>query len=289
MKKYKLLLIGCFPPWRENNSCSFFSEEFADVFSRKKHVDLILHHFDDFNVPCADFALIHAYTDKAFNYVSLLKNKVKKSCYFMENYEKGLDFDHYFFYDPEFIKQDSNKTFLKVPLVKKYYEVVPKKPKTLLLDHDAKLFPFYKNETKDWNERIWNLLAKDRCGYERIAQLGRSDTSHPDFVEVIPKQDHAGYIEATKDFQTYFVTHVGSYNHTAVDMAVRGIRTIVPRGFVPVGLSSELGMIEVRTDQEILSALKDHSDGIPQIDKSTDFESIVDLIDSHFLSWLQNL
>lgn len=288
MQKYKLLLIGCFPPWRENTSCSFFSEEFADAFGKKQNVELITHHFDDLNVPDADFALIHAYTEKAFRFVPILKTRVKKSCYFMENYLRGLDFDHFVFYDPEFIKPDSNKTFVKIPLVKKYYEVLPKKPKTLLLDHDAKLFPFYKNKDKDWNEKIWSLLSNDRCGYERIAQLGRCDTNHPDFIEVIPKQDHVGYIEATKDFETYFVTHIGSYNHTAVDMAVRGIRTIVPKGFIPSGLTKELNMIEVSTDQEILNALKNHSEGQPQIDKATDFNDIVELIHNQFLSWLQN-
>jgi hypothetical protein len=285
MKKYKLLLVGCFPSWRENTSCSFFSEEFRDYFCALPHVELITHHFDDHNLPNADFALVHAYHEQAILMGKLLKSKVKKSSYFMENHFDYLGYDHYFFYDPEFIKPRSDQTFIKIPLVKKYYEVAPKRPKTLLLDHDANLFPFAGNPLKDWNKKIWNILSKDRCGYERIAQLGRHENNHPDFIEVIPKQSHQDYLNATKDFETYFITHLGSYNHTAVDMAVRGIRTIVPKGFVPVGLSQELGMIEVTTDEQIIAALKDHGAGKVQIDKATEFSDLANKIDEYFQSF----
>lgn len=286
MKKYKLLLIGCFPSWEENTSCSFFSEEFAKCFGEMQNVELITCHFDSSDLPEADFALVHAYFDQALKLGKLLKGKVRKSCYFMENYEDRLGFDHYWFYDPEFIKSETNQTFVQVPLVKKYYSVVSKKPKTLLLDHDAKTFPFYGNPFKDWNNRLWNILEKDRCGYEKIAQLGRCEDKHPDFIEVIPKQRHQSYIEATKDFETYFVTHIGSYNHTAVDMAVRGIRTIVPKGFVPIGVSDYFNMIQVSNDEEIIKALKSHGPGVEQLDKATNFDDIVLKIDRYFSAFI---
>lgn len=288
MKKYKLLLVGCFPGWEENTSCSFFSEEFAFIFRLMPHIELITCHFHEKNIPSADFALVHAYEEEAFVLGRKLRGKVKKSCYFMENYFPSYDYDHYWFYDPHFCNSTSNQTFVKIPLVKKYYEVVPKVPKTLLLDHDAKLFSFYGEANKDWNSKIWDLLKKDNCGYQRIAQLGRNADNHPDFIEIIPKQKHVNYLEATKDFQTYFITHTGSYNHTAVDMAIRGIRTIVPKGFVPQGLIKELQMIEVSTDEEILSALKDHKAGTPQLEKATDLQNVVEKIDSYFLHSLKS-
>lgn len=210
--------------------------------------------------------------------------------------EEPLDFgfDHYYFYNGAYSCSPLPKTYIRIPVVKDKYKILPKEPGTLLLDHDSKLFTYYQQETHDWNEKIWSLLEHNRCGYHRIVQLERSpDIVRPSFIETIPIQSHDEYLAATACFETFLATHAGSYNHTAIDMALRGSRVINPATmsdifvgtFVPKYQSDELDMVVVRTMEELEATLSDHRPGLPQLGKATDLDEVVAIMDRDFQAW----
>ena len=154
---YKLLLIGSFTTWRNNTSCEFFSDEFAKRFS-KMPVSLIKHHFNDPVFPEADIALIHAYDSTvAVQQVSEIKKKVKKVVLFMEEPKYELGFDHCYFYNQKYLYAKKG-TYIHVPLVKDQYEVVPKEPGSILLDHDCQLSPDHGVSGNDWTEKLWIII-----------------------------------------------------------------------------------------------------------------------------------
>jgi len=290
---YKLLLIGSFTTWRNNTSCEFFSDEFAKRFS-KMPVSLIKHHFNDPVFPEADIALIHAYDSTvAVQQVSEIKKKVKKVVLFMEEPKYELGFDHCYFYNQKYLYAKKG-TYIHVPLVKDQYEVVPKEPGSILLDHDCQLFPDHGVSGNDWTEKLWSFFDKNKQ-YRPIYQLERGPVSHPDFIKKIPIQSHRDYLKATAHIETFICTHAGSYNHTAVDMAVRGSKVIVPvvpgtlhKTFVPECLIKDFNMVLVLNEQQLNVAL-DNSfvarRDRPAIDMATDLDEVVSIMDRDFKSW----
>lgn len=72
-------------------------------------------------------------------------------------------------------------------------------------------------------------------------------------------------------------------------MAVRGARVVVPctpenqrYSFVPSQLAKDLEMILVENEDQLLAVLSDHQPGKPQLDKTTDLDDVVAIIDGDF-------
>jgi len=290
---YKLLLVGCFTPWRNNTSCEFFSDEFAKRFS-KLPVTLIKHHFDDPNFPEADVALVHAYISSlAVQQVAQIKKKVKKVVYFMEEPMPNAGFDHCYFYNLDL--DCDNSTFIKAPVVKEQYDIFPKEPGSILLDHDAELFQHDKES--DWTERLWDFFGSNPH-YGPVYQLERGNVKHPDFIKKIPIQSHKDYLNATSRIETFICTWSQSYNHTVVDMAIRGSNVIVPmsdklgfrKEFVPICLVEDFDMIRVLNEKQLDAALKSIGNGSikskSRLDVATDLDEVVSIMDKDFRSWM---
>lgn len=294
---YRLLLVGCFVPWKVNSSCEFFSKEFLSCFSKLPHVSISTAHFDDnmSKVPEADVALVHAYADSSpVANLSLLKERVKKTAYFMEvvptkQETKGYSFDRYYYYDSQF----SGHSFVRIPLVKKYYECLLKDPGSILLDHDGRDFPWNGNPHMDWNERIWAFFEKNQARYPNVWQLERGKVKRPSFIKTIKLTDHCEYLKATARFERFVCTHSGSYNHTAADMAVRGTHMLVPfmaeasqRTFVPASLLHDLSMSIYKNEEELDTLLQTPFEFRPKLDRATDLNDIVARMDSDFQQML---
>lgn len=290
---YKLLLIGCFTPWRNNTSCEFFSDELAKRFS-KLPVSLIKHHFADPEFPEADIALIHAYDSTvAIQQLSEVKRKVKKVALFMEEAKENLGFDHCYFYNR--ICSCKKGTYIKIPLAKEQYHILPKEPGSILLDHDCQLFPDHGVQSHDWTQRIWDFLSRNKK-YRPIYQLERGNVVHPSFVKKIPIQSHQDYLNATAHMETFICTHAGSYNHSAVDMAVRGSKVIVPmapgtfhKTFVPECLIQDLNMTLILNEHQLETALNTPVKNQSLIDVATDLDDVVSLMNRDFNSWTKRV
>lgn len=281
---YKLLFIGCFDNFRQFTSCEFFTDELYKRFSKLSHVDIIPLHFNTTTFPEADFALAHCYSNSpAIQNMDVLNSRVKKSAYFMEVANDKFSISYH--YDP-FYRNFSNSSFINVPVVKEYYDVDSKEPGSILLDHDGERFPWYGDSDLDWNEKIWDFFSKNRDKYPNVWQLERGNVKRPDFIKTVSFTNHQDYLKNTSRFEKFVCTHYGSYNHTAVDMAVRGTKVIVPhvaqRDFVPFGVSSELSMITIYDLEELDVALQQPFRFEPKLDRATDLDEIVAKMDCDF-------
>jgi len=297
---YKLLLIGCFTPWRTYTSCEFFSKELSDRFSKLPHVQFFTQHFTETTCPEVDVVLVHSYTGfPPVANIPHFKKNAKKVVYFMEQGIEAPGFDHYYYYDRYFkTKNKAPGTFIKIPLVKKYYgdSFLPKEPGSILLDHDYQQFRDYKHPGWDWNERLWDFFLKHQDRYGQIYQLERGDVVRPSFIKTIPMKDAQEYLDSTAKFETFISTHAGSYNHTLVDMAVRGSRIIVPwsplthqKYIVPECLISDLDMTVIRDVDELTTALNVKSVCESKLDRATDLDEVVTLMDRDFKSWTKRI
>lgn len=286
VKPYSLLLVGAFNSPRSNVSAEFFSEELFDRFAKLPHVTLRAHHFCDEAYPVSDVALVHGYSDTpAVRGVAKLKQRVGYTAWFMETYD-APGFDHYWFYNPDMNRDRADVSFVPAPVVGDYYRRSVKLPGSLLLDHDLELFPAAGNPEFDWNRTLWAVLERYRSRFSRICQLARGPCpQRPDWIEVLPVQSHQDYLAATAGFESFVCTHAGSYNHSAVDMAVRGTRVIVPsaygRTFVPRQLTADLHMELVHSPAAAIEACL-QPQWAARAMQTTDLEDVVRMMDQHF-------
>jgi len=285
---YHLLFVGLFD-YDSTLSVQFFSREMATRFEQRG-VRVTRQNFQETHFPQADVMLFHAYAGTpALNAFAAQKPSEAYSALFMEH---PLPFhcDHYFYYDagehPDF--PASQKTFIPIPIIKNSYPVRCKRAGSILLDHDFEFFPQHNHPDHDWNLQFWEIIDQRRSEFTDLFQLARGPASQrPDGIQVIPLMSQADYLEATSQFETFICTHAGSYNHTALDMAIRGTRVLVPATsigpFVPQPIVESLGMSVHTSPEDLLTHALDRSWSTePQLDKATDLDVVVERIDDHF-------
>ncbi len=277
---YRLLLVGQFV-YPEATSAKFFSTELLRRFQALGR-DVIPHDFDNTDFPDADVVLIHGYCGvPALLAFPAYKPRVKYSATFME-VPLPIEADHYFFYDGRAHGRTDRSTMINAPVVQGYYRAAAKTPGSILLDHDSKCPEAHYN----WNQIIWAELAKHRDQLPDIHQLARWGTPHPDFISLLPVLPHLEYLEQTAEFETFVCTHAGSYNHTVVDMAARGMRVIVPRTittFVPPSLVDLFDMVVCDDVESIVEeCLLPARQPDWKMDRTTDLDEVVRMMDAKF-------
>lgn len=159
---------------------------------------------------------------------------------------------------------------------------IAKQPGSVLLDHQW----LENGTTTDWNASIHEWL-KFRMQNTPVAQLRRERCERsdpPTWVRSIPESGYPTYLAMTADFETFVVTHPGSYEHSIIDMAARGIRVLVPKvaghPFCNQSIIDDL-RLETFTDGDELCALLDTLPNPPRLDKLTDMPEIVARIDQY--------
>ena len=206
----------------------------------------------------------------------------------MEMYTNGFDRCYYYNLD----HHDPNHTYVKIPLVKKYFTCEEKEPGSILLDHDGEQFNWHKDPHWDWNEKIWNFFASRRDIFPNVWQLERGNVDRPSFIKTIKMNDPEEYLKETSKFEKFICTHAGSYNHTAVDMAIRGTKVFVPfdpcayhKTFVPRCLVDDLDMVLYKDEKELEELLNRSLIYKPKLDQGTDLDDVVALMDRDFQQW----
>ena len=177
---------------------------------------------------------------------------------------------------------DRQFTFLKSPLLNAEHTPLPcltgllakhiqsKEPGSVLLDH---VWLPIVGTPMDWCPRIrqWldgyatAQLTKPEQAYagHRCAQLCRggceAEEQLPFGWRGIPEMSYPSYLAATATFENFIVTHPGSYEHSIIDMAARGIRVLVPQTdgvpFVPKELVDSLHLATFADQAELSNIL----------------------------------
>ena len=151
--------------------------------------------------------------------------------------------------------------------------VAEKVPGSVLLDH---LWPNWLGTEREWTVRLYTWLeqlgrtqdvaqvALQSTDPARAGAVAQSrtfvDGQAPSWVQGLTLQTYYPYLEATAAYETFVVTHAGSYNHSVLDMAARGIRVLVPRSpdvgpFVPEEVIKDLGLATFGTCEELAALL----------------------------------
>ena len=253
-----------------------------EQFSNLPHVTLQYHESEDAAaIPAGDFALIHDYFASAI-YQRLPEIRAKTG-------QKIMGIMESCFESPLI---DRAFTFLPIPWGKCEQIQLPcpqalldanyssqKMAGSVLLDHSW----IEGGTPTDLCAKLYSWLSWSRI----IAQLRRSgheSLEPPSWVQSIPESNYPAYLEATKQYETFILTHPGSYEHSIIDMAARGIRVLVPtvngRPFCHPSIIEDLNLATFSTQSELLNLLDDLPRPSP-LDRFTDMPAIAAKIDAY--------
>lgn len=284
---YKLLLIGSFTPYKTYTSCEFFSYELANEFSKITDIELETCDFyqDGSNIKETDIVLIHAYPDtKAVQNLRIFKNKAKKTVYFFEH--KRLNFDFCYYYS-DFEKElmPNRSKFIRMPTNKSIYELIKKEPGSILLDHC--------HENTTWVDKLIDFFNSNKNIYPNVYQLDHPvyKSNRSNCIKYIQVSKPSDYLKDTAKFERFICTHPGSYNHTVVDMALRGTQILSPttntnKYWIPKCNIEDLDIKLFENEAQLHALLQKPFVDQPRIDLATDMKDVVAIMDADFRKWL---
>lgn len=157
---------------------------------------------------------------------------------------------------------------------------------SILLDH---VRAPWVNTDQDWSPRLYEWL-KPLAESRRIAQLaryGHEAAQHfPSWVQPIPESFYPDYLNHTSPYETFILTHPGSYEHSILDMTGRGIRVLVPvqdgKPFANQFIILSLNLPTFSTGEELMTLLTQPADvSMIRVDLLTDMSVIVAKIDRY--------
>jgi hypothetical protein len=164
---------------------------------------------------------------------------------------------------------------------------VRKLPGGILLDHSyanpAGTFAEQDRSNRLWQARLVEWLTP-LCGTRRFAQLQRRDCGGdtPDWIDRVPWCGYPEYLRLTAPYENFIMTHPGSYEHSVIDMAARGIKVLVPteNGVPFTPIAGALGLRTFSTREELLSLL-DYPDHTDRASLCTDMSEVAARIDRY--------
>jgi hypothetical protein len=266
------------------SSADMISYELWAEFTNLPHITMqYMSAADDTSIiPACDFALIHCY----FNYPIFKRlpeirvNTRHKIILVMEFKYGGLNADLI----------DRSFTFLACPDAEHirlpYYKPLLdnsalKTPGTILLDHQW-------SGTEAIEDICHSLYEWFKPPYNRpMAQLRRPAVEAieiPIWIHSIPLTNYYDYLVQTKSYETFIVTHRGSYEHSIIDMAARGTRVLVPikdgRTFCHPSIIEDLNLETFSNREELFTLLEQPHLTYQQM-KFTDMSDVVAKIDAY--------
>lgn len=300
MISYSLCLYGEFENSVEEstNSLRRYSTGLLEHFLKLNHVDLKVVQFDwkternqekTFEkIPKCDFLLTALYTLNVLNNHNLAKEKVNyKTSTFLEN-KSSWD------YSFGNLRESSPECYIPYPCSKRLLKYKEKMPKTILLDDHNPEVGF----GKDMSVQIMNWLEKFVDNGYKIYQLTKNgDMPHSEIIKPIFKCNYKEYMEKTSEIETFIMTHPGAYENSAIDMAPRGTRVLVPidqgtfkrydktEGFISMEIINDFELGTFKNKEELINLIEkpvDNSKIEKYISMMTDMEEVVSIIDKTF-------
>ena len=266
-------------------------------FSKLGHVDLRYDAHGDgpVTVKQADFTLVHnLFMQPIYNQLAEIREKTKHKISVIQEipYPSPL-IDRCFTFLPT---PWPDRSILQLPWPEVEQVTLPcvrelleptahftKARGSVLLDHG-----WIENGVQtDWLPQLYGWL-QHRMQNTPVAQLRRErceKAAPPTWVKPIAECGYPTYLALTADFEWFVVTHPGSYEHSIIDMAARGIRVLVPtlngRPFCNQSIIDDLGLRTFSTEAELCNLL-DNLPPVPKLDKLNDMPDIVAKLDNYY-------
>ena len=200
-----------------------------DALSNYPHITLT--YCDDSRVggliDDSDFTLVHSYAP--FTTLSTLKEKTgHQVMWISELAYEGMDYNFTFL--PSLAP---NSEQLHLPILKDLVlnHVSNKLPGSILLDHNIPhnldWHPFYANWSGtlfEWLDSVTHEVYQQR----RVEWESPEDGKPPTWVSSLPVMAYPEYLKVISAFETFIMTHPGTYEHQIIDLVSRGTRVLVP-------------------------------------------------------------
>jgi len=230
-------------------------------------------------VPAAEVYLVHDYLDKFAQY----RENLPRGALVASFMEVPLPVRLPFTFLPS-----SSPAAVEIPLpfdCGEFSLEAGHEPRSVLLDH---AWQAYVSGPSDWTHEVYRAL-EPLAGTRRIGQCMRYDMFNPPpFVEPVGPWPFRTYMAATAPFETFVVTHRGSYNGSIVDMAARGKRVVARRGYVHPEMVRRLGVLEVDSGEDLVRALDAPWTPAPCVrDHLTDMRVAARIMDAWFRRLLE--
>lgn len=278
-----------------------------EAFRDYPHVQLEYRNANNLtDIPETDFTLVHSYTPgEVFHRLSDLRVKTRQQMMWIsEMFCSSFDYCFTFLPQPgcEQVPLPAPKDLLDASMVG-----VTKLKGSVLLDHHWSWTDGYTingpnpnlwcARLYEWLESIkdWTVIGQmESPNHERI-----SGVPIPSWVKRIPNSFYHEYLKATAPYENFIMTHPGSYEHSIVDMAARGIQVLVPTPtvthkhrdgwevvpggtpFAPQDTIDRLKLPTFSTREQLLSLLDRSHDGDWRAYACTDMPEIARQIDAH--------
>jgi hypothetical protein len=257
-------------------------------FSKLRHVTL---EFQSIYEPLSnthpDFVLFHAcFGDREFGQLAAMRRLAKyKTVSFMELGLPKEHVDYCFVYLPPTTITHCEEVPLPCLSAVLDEHNSPKLKGTILLDH---VWPSYCNTNKEWSPRLYDWLMPYKHQFT-ISQLQRggcaTSENFPKWVTPIKEKPYIDYLDITSNFETYILTHPGSYEHSVIDMAYRGTRVLVPimdnHPFIPKSTIERLDLSTFSTKSELMALLERPIKAIDKRGSFSDMSKVVSSIDTY--------
>lgn len=246
-------------------------------------------------VPQCDVLLIHDYfasdkRDFAFD-VGEIRKRARKIALFLEF--GSIDADMSFTYLPTWCKPVGPQRIIELPCEHSLLAQTtrPKNVRKVLLDHNYwRMGVDGKYTIDNICLEIYRDLAplRGRFDFYQLDRFPEDSQVRPSWIVPLPMMPYPEYLAKTADMGTFVMTHPGSYNHTVIDMAARGIRVIAVAGCASAYLARPLNLLEVGGPEEIRTSLE-NLDKLPkfgpQLMATTDMDEVVRIMHEQFCQW----
>ena len=284
-KPYHLCLLSLNKPKSLNesyNSVQMMVWSLWDEFSKLPHITL---EFQSISEPLIDkqydFVLFHSYfSNDSGNCLSQMRKRVRyKTLSFLET---KANVDYCFTYLPNPHPADSEEILLPCPTTILDSHNATKIPGSILLDH------IWQPDLGTWRElspSLYEWFEPCHTKYS-ISQLKRDPTENfPNWVLPITAKAYPIYLDSTAHFETYILTHPGTYEHSVLDMAYRGTRVLVPcvnnTLFIAKSIIDRLGLSTFSTKDELLALIDAPINIMDKRGLFTSISKVVSVIDAY--------
>jgi len=244
-----------------------FYNEFAE-FPEVDFVMLIIYHNKDIIPKCG---------------VIKYKTKCKKMFSFIECAFPFLDYAFCF----NNITLNDHSMFINLPANKELLKPTSKTPKTVLIDHYWRPYLLTPKEwtlqIEDWLEELVDFGYK----FYRLLRFEEEEKTIKPYEIPIHYSNYANYLEATKEIETFVVTHKESYSYGVIDMACRGTRVCTPPGFLPKCMVERLNIPTFSKKEELISIIRNPLESYWNESslKCTDYNEIARIINEKLNEW----
>lgn len=242
-------------------------------------------------VPNLDFILIHCGTRYSpVVDIKKIRSKVKfQICSFIEHPQRGMDFTF------GYLKSKNPDCYIPFPYCKEFMINKQKTPKTILLNDSIYIEHDIAKKIGEW---LSPLLSEGYTVYQLIKKSGKLRTTvFQEYVKHIDMCEYGKYMEKTEFMETFIQTHPGTYEHSILDMAGRGVKTLIPSNqlesnnaapFIPQEMIDGLQLSTFTSQKELLNLIRTPLTTSSKINKMTEMCDVVKIIDGHFQKVLGN-